>query len=70
MQCTVIVHVNDLLITWKDEAITAGVIEALKAKYRDVQKHPGVKHSYLGLSLALTATGRMLSRCLCSSLMC
>ena len=33
MQCTVTVYVDDLLVTWKDEATMAGVIEALKAKY-------------------------------------
>ena len=57
MQCTVIVYVDDLLVTCKDEETIDGVIKALKAKYFDVQEHKGVKHSYLGMSLDLSVTG-------------
>ena len=57
MQCTVIVGVDDLLVTCKDETAKTRVIEALKAKYHYVQEHTGIKDSYLGMSLDLTVTG-------------
>jgi len=57
MQCTVIVYVDDLLVTCKDADTISGVIQALKVKYHDVQEHTGVKHSYLGMSLDMSVTG-------------
>ena len=45
-------YVDDLLVTCKD-----GLIKALKTKYHDAQDHMGVKHSYLGMSLDLSAAG-------------
>ena len=39
MHCTVIVHVNDLLVNWKDESTIVGVIETLKDKYHDMHEH-------------------------------
>ena len=57
MQCTVIVYVDDLLVTCKDEVTIAEVIEPLKIKYHDVQEHMGVKHSYLGMSLDMSEVG-------------
>ena len=56
-QRTVIVYLNDILETCKDETTTAYVIEALQAKYHDVHEHMGVKHSHLGMSLGLSVTG-------------
>ena len=52
-----IVYVDDLPVTCKDKTTIAGVIEALKAKYQDVQEHMGVKHSYLGMSLDMSEVG-------------
>ena len=49
MQCTVIVYVDDLLVTCKDEATIAEVIEAVKVKNHDGQEHMRVKCSYLGV---------------------
>ena len=66
MHCTVIVYVDDLLVTCKDEANIDRVIEVLKVKYFDVQEHTGVKHSYLGMSLDVSEVGI----CLCSWQMC
>ena len=54
MQCTVIVHVGDLLVTCKDVATIAGVIEALKVKYHDDQEHTGVRHWYPAISLDMS----------------
>ena len=48
IQCTVIAHVKDQLVTCKDEAAIVGVTEALGVKYHDVQEeHTSVKHLYL-----------------------
>ena len=57
MQCTVIVYVEDLLVKYKDDIAIAAVVEALKVKYHDVQKHTGVKHSYLGMTLNMSEVG-------------
>ena len=54
MHCTVIVYVDDLLVTCTDEATISEVIEALKVKYHDVQEHMGVKHSYLRMTLDMS----------------
>ena len=56
-QCTVIVYVDDLLVTCRNEVIIIEVIEVPKAKYHDGQKLTGVKHSYLGMSLDLSIIG-------------
>ena len=56
-QCTVLVYVDDLLVTCKDEVTIVGVIKALQAKYFDVQEHTGVRHSYLGIFLDFSVTG-------------
>ena len=39
MKCTVLVYVDGLIVTCKDEATIAGVIEALKSKYHEDQEH-------------------------------
>ena len=57
MQCTMIIYVDDLPVTCMDDAATGGVIEALKAKYHDLQEHVGVKQSYLGITLDQSVTG-------------
>ena len=57
MQCTVTMYVGDILVICNDEATIAGVIEALKPKYHDVQEHMGVKHSYLRMSLYMSVAG-------------
>ena len=57
MLCTMIVHVDDLLATCKDEGIIAGVIEGLKTKYYDVQEHMRVKQSYLGMPIGMSEVG-------------
>ena len=54
MQCTVLVYVDDLLVTCKDEVTMNEVIETLKAKCHDVLEHRGVKQSYLGMSLDMS----------------
>ena len=70
MQCTVIVYLDDLLVTCEDETTMAEVIEALKIKYHDVQEHTGGKHSCLDMSLDMPEVGNALSLCPCSSLWC
>ena len=56
MQCTVIDYVDDLLVTCKDEATIARVIEELMNKCHDIQQGPGVKHTKLEMSLDLSVT--------------
>ena len=51
-----IVYVDDVLVTCKDEVTIDGVIETIKTKYDDVQLHMKVKHSYLGMPLDLSVT--------------
>ena len=58
MQCTVIVYMDDLLVTCKGETTIAEVIEVLKVQYHDVQEHTGVKHSYLVMSLDMSDVGQ------------
>ena len=52
-----IVYVNGLLVTCKDESSKDGIIAALKAKYIDIQEQNRAKHSYLGMFLDLSLTG-------------
>ena len=44
-------------MTCKDEVTIAGDVEALKAKYHDIQDYTGVKHSFLGTFLDQYVTG-------------
>ena len=56
MRCTVIVYVDDLQVTSKNETTIAEVIETLKVKYHDVEEHMGAKHLYLGMSPDVCST--------------
>ena len=53
-QCTVVLYVDDLLVTCKDRGTIDATLATLKAKYKDVREHVGTKHSYLGMSMDFT----------------
>jgi len=56
-QCTIIVFVDDLLVTCRNMDIINDLISKLKAKYHEVQEHTGVHHSYLGMSIDMSKDG-------------
>ena len=58
-QCTIVVHVDDLMITCKNEATIDKVIADLTERYKDVTVKRGSVHSYVGITFDFTAKGRV-----------
>jgi hypothetical protein len=56
LQCTVTVHVDDLLITSVDESMTL-LAEGLRLRYGKITKSDGTTLNYLGMVLDLTHPG-------------
>ena len=56
-QCTVAVHVDDLLITSKNEEMIDSVCDGLKRKYGDVSRADGPIVNYLGMVFDLSTRG-------------
>jgi hypothetical protein len=61
-QCTIVLYVDDLLITCKVRETINATLASLKAKYKDVQEHVGTKHSYLGMSMDFTFRRQRIGR--------
>ena len=57
-QCTIAIHVDDLLITCKNEATITTVIDDLTKAYKELKVNYGDQHSYLGMSFDFSAPGR------------
>lgn len=56
-QCTVLLYVDDIMITCTDNAIIEQVVEHLTGVYQTVKVTRGKKHSYLGMSLDFSKDG-------------
>ena len=58
VQCTVCVHVDDLLFTSIDESIIEGTLQHLISVYKDVTVHRGAIQQYLGMLLDFSQRGK------------
>ena len=58
-QCTVCLHVDDLLITCVDESIIESVVSSIEAQYKTITVHTGKVHSYLGMTFDFSASGKV-----------
>ena len=57
-QCTICVHVDDLMITCKNAQTINDTIEKLIAEYEEVKVSRGTKHSYLGMTFDFSTLGK------------
>ena len=58
-QCTVCLHVDDLLITCVNESIIESVISSLEAVYKTIPVHTGTIHFYLGMTFDFSVPGKV-----------
>ena len=56
-QCTVVLYVDDLLMTCKDQAILDIVVKHIRDIYKDITVNTGKKHDYLGALFDFTTNG-------------
>ena len=57
MQCTVTVHVDDLLIMSKSKTMIRELADGLRTRYREITLNHGSTLNYLGMVLDLSVTG-------------
>jgi hypothetical protein len=57
VQCSIAIHVDDLLITCRDEKEITAVIVSLKQKYGDIKTARGPVINYLGMTMDMTVVG-------------
>ncbi len=50
-QCTICFHVDDILITCKDDSVIKDIIFKMRGEYQEIKVSEGLKHSYLGRTL-------------------
>ena len=58
-QCTVCVHVDDLMITCCENAIIDALLAGLTDKYKTLTVHRGNVHSYLGMTWDFTVARKV-----------
>jgi hypothetical protein len=58
-QCTIIVHVDDLMITCKDLTVIEKVVADITDVYKEVVTHRGKVHSYLGITFDFSVQGQV-----------
>jgi hypothetical protein len=58
-QCTVTVHVDDLMITCADDSACESVIDLLQRTYNKMTIHRGLIHSYLGMVFDFSTLGKV-----------
>jgi hypothetical protein len=58
-QCTICLHVDDLLVTCELEEILESVFSQLRERYKDVKISRGPKVSYLGMTLDFSVSGKV-----------
>jgi hypothetical protein len=58
-QCTVAVHVDDLMITCVEESACEHVVELLQRAYKDLTIHRGLVHNYLGMTFDFSTFGKV-----------
>ena len=59
-QQTVVIHVDDLKITCKNDDANKDVVRALKEKYQEVTVNEGDVHSYIGITFDYSTPGKVL----------
>ena len=59
VQCTIVLHVDDLLITCRNEAIIDELIAALRDKYQEIEAKKGPVLSYVGMTFDFSVEGRV-----------
>jgi hypothetical protein len=58
-QCTIILHVDDLMITSKNSSIVDKVIADIIEAYKEVRVTRGAVHSYLGMTFDFSEEGKV-----------
>jgi len=58
-QCTICIHVDDLMITCADEEFLEAVLEYIERVYKKVTIHRGSVHSYLGMMFDFSEEGKV-----------
>jgi hypothetical protein len=58
-QCTIILHVDDLMVTSKQQAVVDKVVADIVAVYKEVTVNRGAVHSYLGMTFDFTVPGQV-----------
>ena len=59
LQSTIIIYVDDLMITCSSDVILDSIIQQLRKRFGDVSETTGVQHSYLGLQFDFSEDGRV-----------
>eukprot|EP00597_Dinobryon_sp_UTEXLB2267_P016727 CAMPEP_0201091862 /NCGR_PEP_ID=MMETSP0812-20130820/368_1 /ASSEMBLY_ACC=CAM_ASM_000668 /TAXON_ID=98059 /ORGANISM="Dinobryon sp., Strain UTEXLB2267" /LENGTH=81 /DNA_ID=CAMNT_0047343059 /DNA_START=25 /DNA_END=267 /DNA_ORIENTATION=- len=59
VQCTVVVYVDDLMMTSTDKRMIDNDMAILKRKYKEITVHVGDIHSYLGMTFDFTIRGKV-----------
>jgi hypothetical protein len=59
LQSTIIIYVDDLMITCTSDEILDSIIEQLRERFGDVSENTGESHSYLGLLFDFSEQGRV-----------
>ena len=54
VQCTIVLHVDDLFVTCVDESVIDEVLRSLKERYSETNESRGNKHNYLGMVFDLS----------------
>jgi hypothetical protein len=58
-QCTVIVYVDDLMVTCRDIILIEELEAALKTEFKEITSHEGLIHSYLGMEFDFSVSGQV-----------
>jgi hypothetical protein len=58
-QCTIILNVDDLMITSKNKKNIDLVLEKLLVMYKDLSIHEGLQHNYLGCHYDFSKEGEV-----------
>jgi hypothetical protein len=59
-QQTIVIHVDDLKITCKNDDANKDIVRILRKKYKDVTVNEGVVHSYIGITFDYSTPGKVL----------
>ena len=58
-QCTLVLHVDDLLMTSKKSSMIEATVEGLQSRYQNTTVHRGKVHSYLGMTFDFSKKGEV-----------
>jgi hypothetical protein len=59
IQCTIIIYVDDLMITSVSDKMINDVTETLRTKFQSITVHDGFVHSYLGMKFDFSIEGEV-----------